>query len=68
MSVEEIKVYVDEFIIFAKENPDKIFMVTEIGCGLAGHKHKNIAPLFQEAVNLENVHLPAKFWHKLIIQ
>ena len=66
LSIEEIKPYVDDFIAFAKANPEKTFFVTEIGCGLAGHKHKNIAPLFKEAVDIENIHLPSKFWHKLV--
>jgi hypothetical protein len=43
-----------------------IFLVTEIGCGLAGLKHKEVAPMFKDCVNLENVHLPLKFWNKLI--
>lgn len=41
------------------------FYVTEIGCGLAGYKPKDIAPLFAECVNLKNVKLPQRFWHKL---
>lgn len=66
LSVEEIKPYVDRFIDFALNNPNMIFLVTEIGCGLAGLKPKQIAPLFKEAINLENVHLPNRFWHKLL--
>ena len=66
LSIAEIKPYVDDFIKFAQENGDKTFLVTEIGCGLAGHKHKDVAPLFIGAVEIENIHLPAKFWHKLI--
>lgn len=65
LTVEEIKPFVDRFIKFAEENPKLIFMVTEIGCGLAGHDPKNIAPLFQEAVNLTNVYLPHRFLRKL---
>ena len=65
LTVEEIKPYVDRFIEFAKENPDKTFYVTEIGCGLAGHKQKDIAPLFKEAVDVENIYLPSKFWRKV---
>ena len=65
LTVIEIKPFVDEFIDFAKNNPDMTFLVTEIGCGLAGHKQKDIAPLFVNAVNIENIHLPEKFWHKL---
>lgn len=65
LTTEEIKPYVDRFIEFAKNNTELIFLVTEIGCGLAGHKHKNIAPLFKEAKEVENIHLPSKFWHKI---
>jgi hypothetical protein len=56
---------VDRFIQFAKENPKLIFLVTEVGCGLAGLRPKDVAPFFKEAVNIENIHLPSKFWHKL---
>jgi len=65
LTVREIKPYVDDFIEFAKQNPQLVFLVTEIGCGLAGLKPKDIAPLFQEAINVENIHLPSRFWHKL---
>lgn len=66
LTVEEIKPYVDRFIEYAKENPDKTFYVTEIGCGLAGHKQKDIAPLFKNAVDVKNIHLPQKFWRRVI--
>lgn len=60
--VETIKPYVEEFIRFAKEHPNMIFLVTEIGCGIAGFKVKEIAPLFREAMDVENIHLPERFW------
>ena len=66
LSIEEIKPFVDEFIEFAKANPNLIFLVTEIGCGLAGLKPKDVALLFKDSVDVANIHLPAKFWHKLI--
>lgn len=66
MSVNEIKPYVDRFIEFAKNHPELIFLTTEIGCGLSKYKPKDIAPLFEEAVGVKNIHLPARFWHKLI--
>lgn len=65
LTISEIKLYVDDFIEFAKANPKLIFLVTAIGTGLSGYKSKEVAPLFQEAVNVENIHLPARFWHKL---
>jgi hypothetical protein len=65
LTVTEIEPFVDEFIEFAKNNSNLIFLVTEIGCGLAGHKQKDIAPLFEKAIDVENIYLPSKFWHKL---
>ncbi len=65
LSVKEIKPFVDDFIQFAKENVDLIFLVTEIGCGLANLTPKEVAPLFEEAIYIENIHLPKRFWHKL---
>ena len=65
LTIDEIKPFVDEFIIFAKERQDLVFLVTEVGCGLAGLKPKDIAPLFLNVIKLNNVHLPLRFWHKL---
>lgn len=65
LTLIEIKPFVDEFIEFAKNNPNLTFLVTEIGCGLAGYKQKDIAPLFELAIDVENIYLPSKFWHKI---
>lgn len=65
LSVSEIKPYVDDFIEWGKHHSGNIFLVTEIGCGLAGYKPKDIAPLFESAIDISNIHLPARFWHKL---
>lgn len=59
--VETIKPYVDDFISFAREHPELFFYVTRIGCGIAGFKEKEIAPLFADAIGLENVCLPEGF-------
>ncbi len=59
--VETIKPYVDDFIAFAREHPELFFYVTRIGCGIAGFRDKEIAPLFSEAVGLHNVCLPESF-------
>ena len=65
LRIDEIKPYVDRFIEFVKHHPELIFLVTEIGCGLAGLKPKNVAPLFYECKDINNVWLPARFWHKI---
>ena len=61
LTIEEIKPYVDEFIQFAIDNPNLEFLVTEIGCGLAGLTHIEVAPLFISAVSVPNIHLPEPF-------
>lgn len=65
LELDIIQNYVNRFIAYAKLNPLCIFLVTEIGCGLAGYTPEEIAPLFREAVNLENVYLPQRFWDVL---
>lgn len=59
--VETIKPYVDDFISFAKNNPDLTFFVTRIGCGIAGFRAKDIAPLFADAIDVDNIILPEDF-------
>ena len=59
--VETIKPYVDEFILFAKENKHFTFLVTRIGCGIAGFRDEEIAPLFKDALCVSNIILPKEF-------
>jgi len=64
--VETIKPYTDEFINFAKKHPELKFLVTEIGCGIAGFTVSEIAPLFKDAIDQENIFLPERFYNELI--
>ena len=59
--VDTIKPYVDDFISFAQEHPELRFLVTRIGCGIAGFKDEDIAPLFIEALGQDNIVLPYSF-------
>ena len=59
--VETIKPYVDNFIEFAEYEKALTFYVTKIGCGIAGFRIEQIAPLFRNAYNLPNVILPIEF-------
>ena len=59
LPLDEIRRYVDRFILFASERPDLQFQLTPIGCGLAGYKPEQIAPMFKDAP--ENVMMPAEF-------
>ena len=63
--VETIRPYVDEFIQFANKHPEMTFLVTEIGCGIAGFTPQEIAPLLAQAPTTENIHLPQRFWDLL---
>ena len=59
--VETIAPYVDNFIEYAFTHYEYTFLVTRIGCGIAGFTVEEIAPLFKEAIELENVILPKDF-------
>jgi len=59
LNLNRIALYVKAFLVEAYRHSDLNFLVTEIGCGLAGYKPEDIAPLFKGAS--ENVFLPKKF-------
>lgn len=59
--VEKIAPYVDEFVDFARSHREMKFLVTRVGCGIAGFTDEQMAPLFKGAVDLENVLLPRSF-------
>ena len=62
LDIKYIKSYVERFIDYAALMKPYIFLVTEIGCGLAGYTPKEIAPLFKKAKDIPNIYLPEKFW------
>ena len=63
--VETIQPYVDEFIEFAKAHSEYKFLVTRIGCGIAGFTDSEVAPLFKEVLTVENIYLPESFLNEL---
>lgn len=60
--LDNIKPAVERFTSFARQHKELKFFVTAIGCGIAGYKVEEIAPLFERAGWLENVYLPVSFW------
>ncbi|MBQ7698098.1 MAG: hypothetical protein IJT35_05910 [Paludibacteraceae bacterium] len=62
--VDTIRPYVDAFIRYAEQHPELVFLVTRVGCGIAGFKDKQIAPLFQAAATMKNVSLPRR-WREM---
>lgn len=59
--IETIQPYVEDFVQFAEKNQHLFFYVTRIGCGIAGFRDEEIAPLFANALFLNNVCLPKSF-------
>lgn len=59
---DSMKAAVDRFVACARQHPELTFLVTAVGCGIAGYTPEEVAPLFKEATSLENVYLPQVFW------
>lgn len=49
LPLAQIEAQVEEFIEWARAHPDVPFFVTRIGCGLAGCRDQDIAPMFRRA-------------------
>ena len=64
--VDTVKPYVDDFILFSKEHKELTFLVTRIGCGIAGFRNEEIAPLFKDAICVENIILPKEFVENIL--
>lgn len=60
--LENLVEAVKRFKAFAAEHPDQRFLVTRIGCDIAGYTDNQIATLFKDCISLENVTLPSEFW------
>ena len=61
LSVRQIEIGVDRLLRFAEAHPELEFLVTKIGCGLAGYSAKEIRACFAGKVIPANVALPAEF-------
>lgn len=62
---QSMKAAIDRFRMFADQHQELRFLVTRIGCGIAGYSAHEVAPLFKGCINLENVTLPSDFWQEL---
>lgn len=62
-SLPEVAAAVQRFLEVALSNPTRSFLVTRVGCGLAGFSDEAIAPMFTDAP--ENVDLPVR-WRQII--
>lgn len=57
----EVKSAIERFIAFAKAHPELFFLVTRVGCGIAGYHDEEIAQFFIDALEMKNVSLPKNF-------
>lgn len=64
MSLNDIKFHVDYFKEFAKNKSILEFFVSRIGCGLAGYKDSDIAPMFKGIS--DNCNMP-RAWREYLI-
>lgn len=63
--IEPLKKDIADFVAFARQHSEMRFLVTRIGCGIAGYKASEMAPLFKDCAELENVTLPEDFWRAI---
>lgn len=63
MPLKDIEPHIKNFIVYARVNPDLTFVVTRVGCGLAGYSDAEIAPMFKGVPG--NCIMPVE-WHQFI--
>ena len=63
--MDNMKAAIERFTQFADQHSELRFLVTRVGCGVAGYNVRQVAPLFKGCISLENVALPSDFWDVL---
>lgn len=61
LGIDEIRFHISEFYECISQHPEVQFFITRIGCGLAGYKDSDIAPLFRDFVNFQNISWPEEW-------
>ena len=64
--LDRIPAAVDRFISYARQHQEYTFLVTPIGCGIAGYREDQIAPFFKNALDMPNIYLPQSFLKVLL--
>ncbi|MEE0962415.1 MAG: hypothetical protein U0L54_07725 [Bacteroidales bacterium] len=59
--IEDIQPYAEKFIAYAKVHPMKRFLLTRVGCGIAGFKDSDMAQLFKDALDVPNITYPRQW-------
>ncbi|HRH45744.1 MAG TPA: hypothetical protein PKY82_29150 [Pyrinomonadaceae bacterium] len=66
LPLDQISIHIRNFLEYAAAHPDLIFLVTKIGCGLAGYSPIVIAPFLSESLQMKNVVLPKSFFEIIV--
>ena len=59
--LEDIRPYAKKFIAYAKAHPMERFLLTRVGCGIAGFKDSDMAQLFEDALEVPNIAYPRQW-------
>lgn len=65
--LEEIRPYAKKFIEYAKAHPMNRFLLTRVGCGIAGFKDSDMAQLFEDALDVPNITYPQQWFPFMLI-
>jgi hypothetical protein len=57
-NIEDIRPYADKFVEYAKAHPQNRFLLTRVGCGIAGFKDIDMAKIFEDCINVPNITRP----------
>lgn len=65
--LEEIRPYAKKFIEYAKAHPMNRFLLTRVGCGIAGFKDSDMAQLFEDALDVPNITYPRQWFPFMLV-
>lgn len=55
LPLDQIALYIAYFLLYAEHHPDDEFLLTPIGCGLAGYRRDQIKPIIENLRRPSNV-------------
>lgn len=61
MDLFRINEHVCDFVTYVQNHPNLKFFITKVGCGLAGFKSEEIAPMFHQIAENENCSFPEEW-------
>ena len=61
---DEIRAEFHRLVEYAVAHPEKIFLVTALGCGHGGYDPDTMSRMLEEGINVPNIHFPMAFWNE----